>query len=167
MDQAMPTIFPGRYTAETDEPFVVFLIGMRINRLRAVNKWLPTMRAMPGMLEELYRQPELGLMHAQLLLGWRVIYSVQYWRSFEQLEAYSRSREYAHLPAWQAFRKSIGDDGSVGIFHETYRVEPGSWECVYGNMPAFGLAQAASHQRVGRRTEQARDRMYGQSTIKE
>jgi len=25
----MATIFPGRYTAQSDEPFVVFLIGMR------------------------------------------------------------------------------------------------------------------------------------------
>ncbi len=27
----MTTIFDGRFTAHTDEPFVVFLIGMRIN----------------------------------------------------------------------------------------------------------------------------------------
>jgi hypothetical protein len=27
----MAQIFSGRYTARTDEPFVVFLIGMRVN----------------------------------------------------------------------------------------------------------------------------------------
>lgn len=31
----MAKIFNGRYTAKTDQPFVVFLIGMRIN------KWWP------------------------------------------------------------------------------------------------------------------------------
>jgi hypothetical protein len=36
----MSQLFPGRYTAEIDEPFVVFLIGMRVNRLFAVRKWL-------------------------------------------------------------------------------------------------------------------------------
>jgi hypothetical protein len=29
----MAKVIPGRYTAQTDEPFVVFMIGMRINRL--------------------------------------------------------------------------------------------------------------------------------------
>lgn len=28
----MTKVFSGRYTAQIDEPFVVFLIGMRINR---------------------------------------------------------------------------------------------------------------------------------------
>jgi Domain of unknown function (DUF4188) len=45
-----------------DEPFVVFLIGMRINRLLAFNKWIPTIRAMPPMLKELYQHPEKGFL---------------------------------------------------------------------------------------------------------
>lgn len=155
----MSPVFPGRYTAEMNEPFVVFLIGMRFNKLLAVRKWLPATRAMPRMIEELYKQPEMGLLHSEFYIGWRVIYSVQYWRSFEQLEAYSRNRDAAHLPAWQEFRRTVGDDGSVGIFHETYRVEPGSYEGVYGNMPVFGLARAGNHVAVGKRSEAARQRM--------
>lgn len=30
----------------------------------------------------------------------------------------------------------------MGIWHETYRVRPGDYECVYNNMPLFGLAKA-------------------------
>ena len=30
----MAQIFPGRYAAQSGEPFVVFLIGMRINKPR-------------------------------------------------------------------------------------------------------------------------------------
>ncbi|WP_410923718.1 monooxygenase family protein, partial [Pseudomonas sp. SIMBA_041] len=33
-----------------DESFVVFIIGMRINRLLAVHKWVPVAKAMGGML---------------------------------------------------------------------------------------------------------------------
>jgi hypothetical protein len=33
----MSQVFPGRYTAQIDEPFVVFLIGVRINRLFALH----------------------------------------------------------------------------------------------------------------------------------
>lgn len=43
-------VMPGRYTAETSEPFVVFLIGMRINKIFALNKWIPTAMAMSPML---------------------------------------------------------------------------------------------------------------------
>jgi hypothetical protein len=32
----MAKIFPGRYAAQSDEPFVVFLIGTRVNRLLAL-----------------------------------------------------------------------------------------------------------------------------------
>jgi hypothetical protein len=32
-------IYPGWYTAQLDGPFVVFVIGMHINRLRAVRQW--------------------------------------------------------------------------------------------------------------------------------
>jgi hypothetical protein len=42
----MAQIIKGRFTARMDEPFVVFAIGMRINNLFAVRKWVPTARAM-------------------------------------------------------------------------------------------------------------------------
>jgi hypothetical protein len=37
----MATIHPGRYTAEIEGDFVVFLIGMRLNRPWKVHQWLP------------------------------------------------------------------------------------------------------------------------------
>jgi hypothetical protein len=51
----MARVIPGRFTAQTDEPFVVFLIGMRVNRPLAFRKWAPT--AMGPMLRELYNIP--------------------------------------------------------------------------------------------------------------
>ena len=49
----MADILARRFTAQIDEPFVVFIIGMRINRITAVSKWLPTMRAMGPMIKEM------------------------------------------------------------------------------------------------------------------
>ncbi len=37
----MTTIFNGRYTADIEGDFVVFLIGLRINRVRVLRQWLP------------------------------------------------------------------------------------------------------------------------------
>ena len=135
------TIHPHRLTAQLDGDFVVFLIGMRINQPLKVHRWGPVAAAMPRMLRELYQQPDLGLLHAEMWFS-RTIILVQYWRSMAQLQAYAQARESQHLPAWQAFNRRIGTDGSVGIWHETYEVGPGRHESVYVNMPAFGLGRA-------------------------
>jgi hypothetical protein len=137
---------PGRFTAQADQPFVVFMIGMRVNKLLAVRRWLPTMLAMGPMLRELFTHPEKGLLGARTYLGWRQVMVVQYWRSFEDLERFARGTSDPHLPAWQRFNRVVGyQDGSVGIWHESYLVEPGHVETVYGNMPVFGLAAATAH----------------------
>src|SRR3954464_9321390 len=132
-----------RLAAGFDGSFVVFMIGMRINNPLKIHKWLPVATAMPRMVKELCRRPELGFVHAEMWFA-RTTIMVQYWRSMEQLLAYAKDRDAEHLPAWRAFNKAIGTDGSVGIWHETYAVSPGTYENVYVNMPPFGLGKAGS-----------------------
>jgi hypothetical protein len=133
-----------RMTGHIEGDFVVFLIGMRINQPWRVGKWLPVFSAMPKMIAELRANPASGFLGAeQALLSPRMPLLLQYWRSFEHLERYARDRDAEHYPAWVAFNKSIGSDGSVGIWHETYMVPAGSYETVYNNMPLFGLAKSA------------------------
>ena len=88
------------------------------------------------MIAELERQPELGFLGADLWFG-RTLLMVQYWRSFELLEAYAKARDHAHLPAWAAFNRGVGSSGDVGVFHETYEVAPDACETIYVNMPAM------------------------------
>ena len=89
----MATIFPGRFTAKFDEPFVVFIIGMRVNRLLQFSKWIPVAKAMPPMIAELKKHPEMGLLHVEQMIYWRGVATVQYWRSFDHLHAYAHMRE--------------------------------------------------------------------------
>jgi hypothetical protein len=57
----------------------------------------------------------------------------------------------------------VGKSGVVGVFHETYQVQPGQHEAVYVNMPRFGLANAFAHvPAVGRRAT-ARRRLGGEN----
>ena len=151
-------VFPGRFTAQYDEPFVVFLIGMRVNRVIDL-RWIRVARAMPPMIDELKRDASLGFLHAEFFLYWRGVAVVQYWRSFEQLHAYAHAREAKHLPAWADFNRRIGGGGAVGIWHETYAVEPGGFESVYANMPRFGMARAGRHVAVTGRLDSARLRL--------
>ena len=159
----MDKVMPGRYTAQTNEPFVVFMIGMRINKFWAFSKWIPTARAMGPMLRTLFQHPEKGFLGARIFFYWRGIALVQYWRSFEDLEKFARNREDPHLSAWKRFNKAIGSDGSVGIWHETYLVDAGKYEAVYGNMPVFGLAAATRHVPAVGRRETARRRLGGEN----
>lgn len=126
-----------RMTVHMEGDFVVFLIGMRINKWWKVHKWLPVAMAMPKMLKELSQKPESGFLGSEFSLG--VI--VQYWKSFEHLEAYAKDRNGLHYPAWKAFNTKIKSNGDVGIWHETYKIRAGEYECVYNNMPQRGLGK--------------------------
>ena len=46
-------ILPGRFAANHADAITVFLIGMRINKLHRIDKWLPVARAMKPMIAEL------------------------------------------------------------------------------------------------------------------
>jgi len=159
----MIKVYPGRYTTSVDGPFVVFLIGFRINRVLSVGRGLPVFRAMSPMLNELYANPSLGFLSAHTSVYWRGALVTQYWRSFDQLLAYAQSRDAAHLPAWKAFNQRVGSDGSVGIWHETYQVAAGNYEAIYANMPRHGLSVAGSHDPATGGRHDARSRM--QSSI--
>ncbi|MET0983249.1 MAG: DUF4188 domain-containing protein [Telluria sp.] len=151
-------IFRERLTGTIDGDFVVFLIGMRLNQPWKVHKWWPVASAMPRMIRELERQPELGLLHAEMWFS-RTLIMVQYWRSMDQLMAYATNKQAAHLPAWKAFNQSVGTDGSVGIWHETFAVSAGAYESVYVNMPAFGLGRAGKLESATGRKHSAADRL--------
>lgn len=107
----------------------------------------------------MYKHPEKGFLGGESFLYWRGVGLIQYWRSFEDLERFARSREEPHLKAWQRFNRVVGADGSVGIWHETYLINPGNYEAIYGNMPIFGLAAATKHVPVTGRKESASQRV--------
>lgn len=143
-----PAIHRGRFTAHLDGDFVVFLIGMRLNQPWKVHRWLPIFIAMPRMLRWLDRHPDRGL------LQWHLAYVngpavVQYWRSFADLERFARAQDDPHLAQWRAFNRAVRASGEVGIWHETYSVRAGEYECIYANMPRIGLAAAGEHLPVG------------------
>ena len=148
----------GRYTAEMPVDFVVFLIGMRINRPWKVHKWLPVFVAMPRMLRCLDQHPEAGLLewHNAWINGPAV---VQYWRSFEDLNRFARAPEQPHLPVWKWYNRAVHASGDVGTWHETYKVHAAEHESIYSNMPRIGLAAAAAHIPVGSSAQSAARRI--------
>ena len=137
----MADIREGRWTAEIEGDFVVFLIGARINGPLNLIKSIVDLggrKGMKHMLDHLVEHPDKGL------LGYEMSFPVivQYWRSFEQLEEFAKNADDPHLQPWRKFWKRVGKSGRTGIWHETYLVRAGEYEAVYGNMPPKGLGKA-------------------------
>ena len=156
----MTTIVAGRHTHRHDGAAVVFLLGIRINRLRAVRAWLPAISAMPDMLRELSGEPALGMLGFTRHLSARGALVVQYWRDLETLIEYAHSTGQAHRPAWTEFnRRARHSGGAVGIWHETFVVTTGGHESVYVDMPTIGMAAAYGAVPATGRRQSARGRL--------
>jgi Domain of unknown function (DUF4188) len=103
----MAQVLAERVTASIDGDIVALLIGMRINRLWKIHKWLPVALAMPRMVRELYADPSSGFLGAHAWFGITTV-MLQYWRSFDHLERYAKDRSQQHMPAWAAFNHAVG-----------------------------------------------------------
>ena len=160
----MAKVNAGRFTADIDGDFVVFIIGMRINKLWKIHKWLPVAMAMPRMLRHLDQHPEEGLLGYRYAGLGRAPTLIQYWRSWDALERFAQNADAPHLEPWRSFVRAVGSSGDVGIWHETYRVRSGEYEAVYGNMPLVGLAAATELVPVGKKGKTAAFRIGARST---
>jgi hypothetical protein len=150
-------VLDGRWTVDVDDDeFVVFLIGAKVRNPIRAWRALPMLGQMNKMLADLSKDPDKGLLAYQRHGGpFGVI--VQYWRSFDALEAFARDTDDRHAQVWrQWFRKAQHQNAAVGIWHETYAVK--SYEAIYQNMPAIGLGKAGRPRPVNKRSDSARER---------
>jgi hypothetical protein len=136
----VPATAGRRMTVEIEGDFVVFLIGARLqlrHPLRSFND-LGGRRGMKHMLDYLAARPEKGLLAYEM--GLPTI--VQYWRSFDRLEAFAKDKDDPHLEVWRRYWRRVGKSDRTGIWHETFLVRAGEYEAIYGNMPPRGLGKA-------------------------
>jgi hypothetical protein len=140
----MAEVRTGRWMAEIDGDFVVFLIGARLTKGRRLKAFgdLGGRRGMMHMLQELSADPDSGLLGYEMSTFGGLI--VQYWRSYEHLERFANDQEGSHTAAWRTYWKRVGSGVGSGIWHETYLVRAGDYEAIYANMPAMGLGKAGN-----------------------
>lgn len=112
---------------------------------------------MGPMIKELYQHPQWGFLHTEFFFSWRKVVLIQYWKSFDDIINYAHGKN--HAAAWKAYNQKVKDNGSVGVFHETYQIGKGASEAMYVNMPKSGLAIATEHIPVSPETSTARKRM--------
>lgn len=153
----MAEINKGKWAAELDGDFVVFIIAPRVSPRHPI-AWIRDLggrRGMAHMLNQLTADPDSGLLG--YISSFPVI--VQYWRSFEHLEAFAADATGSHPSVAKTYWQRVSRHGyGAGIWHETYLVKAGQYEAIYGNMPAHGLG-AVRGSRLTRASNTARERL--------
>jgi hypothetical protein len=153
----MRHIQTGAHTVDNGRDIVLFLTGVRINTLWKVHRWWPVIRAFQYSIAELEAKPDTGFLGYERWWGRTVVF-VQYWESFDQLEAFARNVDAAHVRSWRLFHK-LARNQDVGVWHETYCVPAGHYESTYTHMPVFGLGKVAERRPVDAERKTARDRL--------
>lgn len=156
---AAAQIVPGRHTAAYEGDLVVFLIGMRVNRWRALRHWPRIFRAMGPMINDLSSDPTSGLLGFRVMFGWREVTLVQYWRDSDSLQAFAGDPAGPHRPAWLDYFRGAHASAAVGVWHETYVVAAGGHESIFLNMPRTGLGAVGGVVPVGRRGDSFGERL--------
>lgn len=84
-----------------------------------------------------------------------------YWRSLDDLLVYAKNEK--HLTAWKKFNQKVGNNSTVGIYHETYQVKKGAYESIYGNMPLYRLGKALEYLPIIAENNTARKRLHSRA----
>ena len=101
----------GRWTARIEGDFVVFLIGAEVRDPGQAGRAAGLLMAMVDVLGELAQDPGKGLLGFQQFGGIGGVI-VQYWRSFEALEAYAKNPSAKHAPVWREWNRLAEDERS-------------------------------------------------------
>lgn len=140
---------------------VVVYLGMRVNALTGI-------RTLIGFGPKIAKSVEEN--PAGLLLHESLVYSIfpphigmrQYWRDFESLETWTRSKP--HVEWWKNF---LRDSGGTAFWHEAYFMR-GGMEGFYADLPVpFGFKQFAPVVEARGRMFSARRRLdiEGEATV--
>ena len=141
----MAKVFTGRYSADVEGDFVVFLIGMRINKPWDVRGWWHTFVVDApddqGARGEPRARPDLG---APGWFGGPAV--VQYWRSLRAARPLRAQRgPAATSPRGRSGTRPRGRPARSASGTRPTRCARASTRSIYGNMPRHGLATATAH----------------------
>jgi hypothetical protein len=141
----MDTIDEKRMVAKMDGGFVIYINGMRLNKLRAIHRWAIAGRKLANMFDRLEADPDSGFLGYQpAFMGLRTGAAIQYWRSLEDLKRFASDPNDLHVPAWKWYNEEVDSGGGVGFWAELYVIGDDDYETFFRNMHHFyGLGKTA------------------------
>jgi hypothetical protein len=122
------------------KPFVVFLIGSRVNNWRAVFSSPRTLMQFGMFAVKSFEAADVkkGMLHEERYgnpITGSVI--VQYWASFDDLMEFGLKNP-EHSESFKQYYQAVDRNQMITIWHETYVVQ--DYECVYNNTHPIHLA---------------------------
>ncbi|MDX1745243.1 MAG: DUF4188 domain-containing protein [Halobacteriales archaeon] len=150
-----------RMAAEMDGGFVIYINGMRLNKLRAIHTYVRAGLKLAKMFKRLEQDPDSGFLGYQpAFMGLRTGAAIQYWRSLDDIRRFAQDPDDLHVPAWTWYNQVVDSGGGVGFWAELYVIEDGQYETFFRNMPPIGLGSvgefvpmAAHARRLGMTAE--------------
>jgi hypothetical protein len=140
----MAQLFTERMAAEMDDGFVIYINGMRLNKLRALPHWLVANWTVAKMFRQLEADPDSGFLgYTPIFLGFRKGAAMQYWRSLDDLQRFATDPDGPHVPAWTWYNEEADPDGGLGFWAELYVVDGDSFETFFRNVPPIGIGKFA------------------------
>ncbi|ADJ14635.1 monooxygenase family protein [Halalkalicoccus jeotgali] len=131
--------------AEIDGEYVVYINGMRLNRLRALPRYLYAGIQAGRIFKRLEADPDSGFLgYLPAYMSPRSGAAIQYWRSLEDIRRFAQDPDDRHVPVWRWYNEAGGNDGGLGFWAELYVVKDGSFETFYRNVPPIGLGEHGS-----------------------
>eukprot|EP00899_Mesostigma_viride_P021254 jgi/Mesvir1/2912/Mv13982-RA.1 len=156
-------------SSDAGASFCVLLIGFRYPSLWTAIRNFRTLSMLRGGLraleDEALADPSSGLEHVERYgTPFRGL-SIQYWRSHDHLDRWSRTNK-GHQSRRVVFHKHMEHHGMYGMWHETYVVGSGTYEAVYVDMPPTGLGKVGHAQPVERGLRTGKERMAASKQLK-
>ncbi|WP_198665704.1 monooxygenase family protein [Haloprofundus halophilus] len=140
----MAEIFRERMAAEMDDGVVIYINGIRLNKLSALPHWLLANWKVARMFKELEADPKSGFLgYTPIFLGLRKGAAMQYWRSLEDLQRFATEQNGPHVSAWKWYNEKVDPDGGLGFWAELYVVDGDSFETFFRNVPPIGIGKYA------------------------
>ena len=140
-----------KFTTNTDKPLAVFLTGVQCRKITSMWKIPMITNKMIKMQSELKLDKKAGFYHGENFFTMTPHFTtlfLSYWDSPGSIERFANSKFFSHLESAKDYLKNFLSDTNLGIWHETFVVEPEKVESFYYNMEPFGLSAFQPHQNL-------------------
>jgi|JI10StandDraft_1071094.scaffolds.fasta_scaffold364288_3 hypothetical protein len=140
-----------KFTTNTDKPLAVFLTGVQCRKITSMWKIPMITNKMIKMQSELKLDKKAGFYHGENFFTMTPHFTtlfLSYWDSPGSIERFANSKFFSHLESAKDYLKNFLSDTNLGIWHETFVVEPEKVESLYYNMEPFGLSAFQPHQKL-------------------
>lgn len=149
---------------ESVEELCLVRLGLVVRGLRAWPYAARLARAIERAAAEAIGSNAGLLSSERFRFGWGHFGVLQYWSSFDALDAWSHRPP--HSEWWRGALERMRKRGDFGVYHETFLVPKAGLESIYLNCPPVGLARfgvngeavgssTTSRDRLGRRAGRA------------